>query len=586
MPVRNAIVRCEIQRRSYVSRRFAAFSAVLFVALYLASQVCEAQVQSSDTIQVYSRPATQATAPPSEKFTLAGTVVDSVTGEPIRKALVQIYSNQRRMTFSGDDGRFQLEDVPAGSYAISAQKPGYFSQQELLPGGEPPVDVGPKGASATVKLTPEAILSGKITSIAGIPLERVSLRLNYIEIREGRRRWDSKGTAMTDEDGHFRFANLRPGNYYLSAAPYAPIPETMLDADERPTSGYPGAYYPGVPDLASASPIQLAAGEKSEANLVLNEVPVHAISGTLSGYAPNQGVGIQLFDPSGVQVDQGVQFSPENGRFDVRPVPAGSYVIKAFSSQGPNQAVRAEARFTLGSDLHNLHLALTPAPSIPVVVQLENVGDRPRNPAGIRNAGAAGPPVAVRLTGTGPGTNEAYASFDTPSGPRTLSLRNVEAGRYTAIMDARESWYVASAEFGQTNLLTDDLVLTASGPPQAITITLRNDGASLTGTVNAPDTITAQATIVAMPERLPKASPAVTYWYPPRDKNSPAPEFTLNALAPGDYLVFAFDRTDGLEYTNRDVLQNYLSQAAHVTLSPNQRTKVALALIRNEAGAR
>ena len=48
------------------------------------------------------------------------------------------------------------------------------------------------------------------------------------------------------------------------------------------------------------------------------------ISGTISGYAPNQGVGIQVFDQSGVQVDRGVQFSSENGRFDIHALAAGS----------------------------------------------------------------------------------------------------------------------------------------------------------------------------------------------------------------------------------------------------------------------
>ena len=149
--------------------------------------------QSPDTIQVYSSPASQANAQAVEKFTLTGMVVDSVTGEPIRKALVQVYAGQRRMTFSGDDGSFELEGIPAGSYSVSAQKPGYFSEQELLRGGAPPVEVGVKAGSAIVKLTPEAVLSGKVTSITGVPLEHVSLRLNYIEIREGRRRWDFKG---------------------------------------------------------------------------------------------------------------------------------------------------------------------------------------------------------------------------------------------------------------------------------------------------------------------------------------------------------------------------------------------------------
>ena len=540
----------------------------------------EARAQASDTIQVYSTPTSPAIPPAVEKFTLTGTVVDSVTGEPIRKALVQIYSGQRRMTFSGDDGRFQLEGIPAGSYSVTAQKPGYFSQQELLRGGAPPVEVGPKSSSAIVKLTPESVLSGKVTSTDGVPLEHVSLHLNYIEIREGRRRSDFKGVAMTDEDGRYRFANLRPGNYYLSASPYTPVADTMLEPDEPPKTGYAGAYYPGVPDLASASPIQLAAGEKGEANLTLSEVPVYAISGTVSGYAPNQGVALQVFDQSGVLVDQGVQFSPDNGRFDVRALAAGNYVLKAFSSQGPNQSVRAEARFTLTADLHNLHLALTPAPSIPIVVQMESVAQRPKNAAGFRIPATAGPPVSVRLTGVGPGTNEAYASFDSPDNPRTLSLRNVEAGRYTAVIDARESWYVASADYGQTNLLTDELVLTPGAPPLPLNIVLRNDSASIAGTVHVPDSFSGNAMILAVPERLSKASSGITYWNPSRDKNSPPAEFQLDGLAPGDYLVFAFDHAEGLEYTNREVLQNYVSQAAHLSLSPNQRAKVTLELIR------
>lgn len=579
----SGIARFGFQRDQNVRRRVTTVFAILCFAS-LAS-IRDLAAQSPDTIQVYAGPASHANGPAVEKFTLTGTVVDSVTGDPIRKALVQVYAGQRRMAFTGDDGRFQLDGIPAGSYSVTAQKPGYFSQQELLRGGVTPVEVGPKAGSAIVKLTPEAVLSGKVTSVNGTPLEHVSLRLNYIDIREGRRRWDFKGTTMTDEDGRYRFAGLRPGNYYVSAAPYTPLPDTMLEPDEPPKSGYAGAYYPGVPDLASASPLQLAAGEKGEANLTLSEVPVYAISGTVSGYAPNQGVALQVFDQSGVQVDQGIQFSPENGRFDVRAVAAGNYVIKAISSQGPNQTVRAEVRFTLSADLHNLHLVLTPAPSIPVAVQMESVAQRPQNAAAITRPVAAGPPVSVRLTGAGPGTSEVYASYDSPDAPQTLSFRNVEAGRYSAIIDARESWYVASAVYGQTDLLSDDLVLTPGAPPQALNIVLRNDSASIAGTVHAPDAFTGTSTIVAVPERLPKASCGIAYWYPPRDKSAEPAEFALDGLAPGDYLVFAFDRIDGLEYTNREVLQKFVSQATHVTLSPNQRAKVTLELINTGEGA-
>ncbi len=50
-------------------------------------------------------------------------------------------------------------------------------------------------------------------------------------------------------------------------------------------------------------------------------------------------------------------------------------------------------------------------------------------------------------------------------------------------------------------------------------------------------------------------------------------------MAPGNYLVFAFDRADKIEYTRPDALQPYASQATHVTLSPNQDARVLLNLI-------
>jgi hypothetical protein len=513
-----------------------------------------------------------------KRFPLAGTVVNAVTGEPIRKALVQVYEVQQHTAFTDDSGHFQFEAIPAGSYMVSAQKPGYLNDQELQ---RSPlmVEVAPAANSAVLKLTPEAILTGKITTATGVPMEHMTLNLTYLDVREGRRRWDNRGSTMTDEDGRYRFANLRPGGYYLAASPHTLPPENLLEAEKPATTGYPGLYYPGVPDLLSASPIDLSAGQQSEANLTLNEVPVYRVSGTVSGYSPNHGVSLQVFDPSGVMVPVGYQFSEANGRFDLQPLPAGSYVIKAFSASDPNQPMRAELRISLAADLHNLHLLLTPTSAIPIVVEMDGHARQTKpDVGGLRGAGN-GPPVSVRLVGSGPGSAEFYASFENPNNPQTLSLRNWEPGRYTVVIDPRDSWYVASAEYGQTNLLTDDIVLTAGAPPSPLNIALRNDGASVEGRINAPDGWTAPVTVVAVLERSAKAAPFVRAYNGPFGGDAQQVGTLFDALAPGDYLIFAFDRMDGLEYSNRDVLENYTSQAVHLTLSPNQRAKVTLEII-------
>jgi hypothetical protein len=561
-------------------RRSRALAVGFLLAICGWAQLIPASSQTADTIQISSVPGAPSTTGNSEKFAVSGTVTDAVTGEPIRKALVQINGQRPRTTFTDGDGRFQFEGISPGIASFIAQKPGYFGEQEMRSHTQPQVEVGPKTDSIALKLTPEGVISGKVASSTGVPLEHVPLSLTYIDVREGRRHWESKGITNTDEDGRFRFANLMPGTYYLAAGPITPQVESLFDLDQKPKTGYPSLYYPGVPDLASASPIQLSAGQQAEANFAINEVAVYSVSGTISGYAPNQGVGIQLHNQSGSPLPIEVQFSPENGRFDMHGVPAGAYVLKAFSSLGPNQPIHAGARLNVASNVSNLHLTLGPTISIPVSVRTESRASADKIPMAYVGPSNPGPPAAVRLLANEAGMGDSYSTLEGPPGQQSLQLRNVDPGKYTVEVIPQGSWYVQSAEYGQTNLLTDDLTLTATAPALPIQVVLRNDGGSLSATVHVPDRWTTPVTVVAIPEGLAKASPRVTYIYGSSNQKSDGAGTVLDSLAPGGYLVFAFDHAEGIEYSNPDVLQNYTSQAAHVTVAPNQRTKVTLELIR------
>ncbi|HEX8892952.1 MAG TPA: carboxypeptidase-like regulatory domain-containing protein [Terriglobales bacterium] len=555
---------------------------VLLIAACSCAVPVTAPAQMSGSVYPPSnQPATQ---PPGEKFTVTGTVIDAVSGEPVRKALVQLNVVPRRTAFTDSGGRFQFEGVWAGPVPLTAQKPGYFSEQEVSSVGVPPIDVGPNTAPAVVKLFPESVIYGKVSTSDGTPLEHVTITLIHANIRDGQRRWDNQGSTNTDEDGHYRFANLRPGTYYAGAGSYTPQPDNLLAIDEAPTTGYRGVYYPGTPDRASASPIQLRAGQQSEANFSLSEVPVYRVSGIVTGYIPNEGVGLQVLDQSGVQVPVGVEFNAENGRFDVRGLPEGNYVLKAFSQLAPNQNVRAELPFSLTQDLHNLRLGLSPGITIPVVVTTESQPSVGRTRRWDSQSFLAGPLVSMRLVATGPPATDAFPNVEGQSGEQTLIFRNVDPGRYAARIDPNGQWYVASAEYGQTNLLTDDLVLTQGVPAQELRITLRNDSAELTGTLHLPDGVATPVTIIAIPQSATKAAPGVMTLVFSRDRRGDPADFSLSKLAPGEYLVFAFDHINDIEYSNPEVLQNYSSQAAHITLSANQRAKVALELIHTGEG--
>src|SRR5271169_4475586 len=59
-------------------------------------------------------------------LTLDGTVVNSVTGEPVGRALVRVLGPVQRSAFTDQEGHFQIDGIQEGS-PLSAQKPGYFS---------------------------------------------------------------------------------------------------------------------------------------------------------------------------------------------------------------------------------------------------------------------------------------------------------------------------------------------------------------------------------------------------------------------------------------------------------------------------
>ena len=506
-------------------------------------------------------------------FTLSGSVVNSVTGESIGHALVRIIGSSQRTVFSDGEGHFQIEGLPAGMVTVSAQKPGYFSQQELRGSANKLVNVGPTMDSMVVKLTPQSAISGRIADATGQPIEHVPVRLTAKPLREGRKHWEARGQQQTDEDGRYRFANLKPGTYYLAAGPSSD--ETrLLPGRERPKTGYASMYYPGVPDLASASPIQLAAGQHTEADFSMSAGPVYHITGSVTGYPPQQGVGFQFLSQSGDDLSLPTKFNMEAGRFDVDSVSPGSYVVKAFSQAGPDQPLRAEAHLNVATNVENLHLILGPTMSIPVVVRMESRASSNQGPGGSQGA----PPISVRLIPSEPTIPESYSTvLRGNSGAYSVTLQNVDPGKYSVDLIPHGAWYVQSAQYGQTNLLYDDLSIASAGQSYSMEIVLRDDGATLTGTVKSPDGTGAQATVVAVPEPASKTSAKIAH-------SSSQNGFTFNGLAPGEYLVYAFDYADGIEYSNPDVLQAYASQAARVTLSPNQKTQVALDLIRTGDG--
>ncbi len=542
-----------IARRSG-SRR--PYSALLFAAcLLLASLKMPAQ----------SSPSSSKT---NDTYVLSGTVINSATGEPIPRALVRTAGRTQRTAFSDTEGHFQMEGLPSGRVGLSAQKPGFNTEQDMEVSSSGWIDIGPNTGPQVVKLVPQSAISGRVTDAAGQPIEHIGVRLTSRSLRNGRRHWESHGMTETDEDGHFRFSNLMAGTYYLAAGPMAEE-NRLLAAQEKPHLGYPHLYYPGSPDISSASTIQLIAGQQSEADFSLASVPLYEVSGSVSGYLPEQGVGFQVLTPSGDELSLPTTFNSETGIFHLEGAPAGTYLLRALGQAG-GQQLRADVRLNIASNLDNVRLALAPTVSIPIVARTDSRdSSNTTSPAFDPDH----PPVSVHLVPTEPAANEVYSAIESHgSGHDTMLLQSVDSGTYTVDVIAHPPWYVQSATYAQTNVLADDISIASGSQSYPLDLVLRSDSATLTGTLKSADaTPPPQATVLVAPQAASRVGP--------RMAQAVGGSFSVRGLAPGDYLVYALDRVDGMEYTNPETLQPYASQAAHVTLTAGQKAQVTVDLI-------
>ncbi len=122
--------------------------------------------------QVFSQ-IQESSAKSETKYSLSGTVVNVLTGEPIRRALVQIYMGPGQASLTDDSGHFEFNGLPPGQASVTVQKPGFFSEGEAARKGSSPalVTVGPEADAIVLKLIPEAAIQGKIQSEDGEPIE-------------------------------------------------------------------------------------------------------------------------------------------------------------------------------------------------------------------------------------------------------------------------------------------------------------------------------------------------------------------------------------------------------------------------------
>jgi hypothetical protein len=231
-------------------------------------------------------------------YSIAGTVVNGLSGEPLRRATVAVLAVEDSHTIesveTGSDGRFSLQGLPAAKYQLTASKRGFrtafYDEHEeystaIVTGADQ------ETGQLVFRLTPSSTLHGVVTADGGDPVEGAKVMLFLVPPEHARPSGRGRGpneriaqvdAATTDDTGAYEFANLAAGKYLLAvtATPWYALHLSSTDAGAKAGGSgtaldvaYPVTFYDSTTDEASATPIVLGAGSREEANLFLHATP-------------------------------------------------------------------------------------------------------------------------------------------------------------------------------------------------------------------------------------------------------------------------------------------------------------------------
>jgi hypothetical protein len=513
---------------------------------------------SSDSL--WAQQSSQA-EPQAGQFRIAGTVVSATGGNVLARARVTIRNvkdpKDIQFLLTGEDGHFEFR-VKAGKYGLEGAKRGFitadYDQHEqfstaIVTGTD--FDTG----NIVLKLSPSAVLVGKVLDEAGDPVRHANVTLWREDHGTGVSRIVRFRSDVADDQGGYEFTPLDEGTYFLSvsatpwyavhppSAPQEGVP-VIAAVDRALDVVYPTTYYAGTSDWEDATPILIQGGDHLELDMHL--IPVSALHVVFRGEPQGENgyampvLQQRAFDGIDWQRNRENPQMISPGVFEMATAP-GKYVVQLW---GPSQSARINE-----VDISENHQEVDTSSGelLSKITASVHVLGQDRVPkdlfVGLRDKTRRG------------------GDFRIVNAQGEAVFENVAPGTYELVASSPNVAYAVVRSTSQDHENPGHTVKVAAGSSVSLSLSLMVGNTVVEGYAKQAGKGVAGAMVVLIPKH-PEANRELFR----RDQSDLDGSFSLRQVIPGSYTVIAITNGWDLDWSKPAVIAKYAARGRNIVV--------------------
>jgi carboxypeptidase family protein len=530
-----------------------------------------------------STPGGHVSADPSQTCSVEGVVLKSTTGEPIKKIAITINpasgGSQSSSAITDVNGHFLFSGLTPGRYVMSAGGNGYPYQVYGQKGRHGPpklleLQPGQQVRDIVFHVAPGGVITGTVYDEDGDPVVNAQVMAMRFATSGKSQQVASMTGGQTNDLGEYRIYGLDPGQYFIAANGPPPI-QPNGQSDEV----YLSTFHPSTPDPSQSVAVQLRPGDEVT-GVDVSLLRVHAarvdgrlLSGVDGKPVRNAYVSMMPRDTkfAGMPFNNYGAGVDDKGNFEVHGVPPGSYALMSSwnDPNGTNKPYFARATIEVAdADVDGIQLILSPGMEVRGRVHTD-----PGAKLDYTRLNLWLQPTENMMWGGTSAEIKADGAF---------VFRNVSDGKYRLhVAGFPEEFYVKSARWGGSEALDSGLEVGHGQSAGALDVELTLTGGHVDGVV------------VQNQKPVPGALVALVPDPPYRDRDDmfsskltdAMGRFSLLGLPPGDFKLFAWERTDGMNFRDPEFQSAYENRGTPVHIKEREGQTVQLELITVEEEA-